>query len=130
MPADGAEGGLNPGIADGAAALEFADQLVVAPLGFVVLGTGQAIFTSRSIGTGLATMSRTGQWRLTASMSSTYRSCGSEPRRVTKRRIRVKPGRMLSSMPKNPRISRRYGRRARAPRGEWPEWKTTRTTRS
>lgn len=70
VPANGAEGRLDTRIADGAAAPQPVDQAVVEPLGFVVLRTGQANFTSRSIGTGLATMSRTGQCTLTASTSS------------------------------------------------------------
>ena len=69
MPANGAEGGLDPRVADGAVAPEPVDQQVVEPLRFVLLGAGQANFTSRSIGTGLATMSRTGPWPLTASTS-------------------------------------------------------------
>lgn len=70
VPANGAEGGLDPGVADGAAAPEPVDKLIVEPLGFVLLRAGQANFTSRSIGTGLATMSRTGQCTFTASTSS------------------------------------------------------------
>lgn len=70
MAADGAEGGLDARVADGAAAPQPVDQLVVEPLGFVLLGAAQANFTSRSIGTGLATMSRTGQCTFTASTSS------------------------------------------------------------
>ena len=81
MAADGAEGRLDPSVADCAAAPELVDQPAVQPPGFVVLGTGQAILTSRSIGTGSVTMSRTGQWTLTASMISAYRSCGAGPAR-------------------------------------------------
>ena len=69
VPANGAEGRLDPWVADGAAVPQPVDQQVVEPLGFVILRAGQANFTSRSIGTGLATMSRTGQCTLTASTS-------------------------------------------------------------
>lgn len=70
MAPEGAEGGLDRGIADGPDVDEALDEPVVQALGFVLLKAGQAIFTSRSIGTGLATMSRTGQWTFTASTSS------------------------------------------------------------
>jgi hypothetical protein len=69
MPANGAEGRLDARVADDTAAAELVDELDVEPLGLVFLTTSQANLTSRSIGTGLATMSRTGQCTLTASTS-------------------------------------------------------------
>jgi hypothetical protein len=69
VPANGAEGRLDARVADDAAAPELVDQLDMEPLGLVFRRTGQANLTSRSIGTGLATMSRTGQCTFTASTS-------------------------------------------------------------
>lgn len=45
VPANGAEGCLDLRVAEGAAAPEPVDQLIVKPLGFVLLGAGQANFT-------------------------------------------------------------------------------------
>ena len=69
MPANGTEGRLDALVTYDAAAPELVDELGVEPLGCVFLMAGQANLTSRSIGTGLATMSRTGQCTFTASTS-------------------------------------------------------------
>jgi hypothetical protein len=56
VPANAAEGGLDPPVADGAPAPELVDQPVVEPLGFVFFSTGQVDLTSRLIGTGSLTI--------------------------------------------------------------------------